>query len=384
MNARALRAAALTGTLVFAAACGRAPGATPAPDVRLTIPEDGSSAFVEVVGLPGDTLDALVEADYSTTDWSTLLRVAVEPDAPAMLGAYTVEDGALRFRPRFPLDPGRPYEVRFDPAGLKSSADLPALSATVAMPGLDLEASTLVVRIHPTGDVVPANLLRMYVEFSAPMGRRSGLDYIELRDDRGALVEGPFLPLDYEFWNADRTRFTVFFDPGRVKEGILPNREMGRALEPGRAYTFVVRADWPDGNGLPLAEEHRRTFEVAAADTRPLDETEWTIAAPAASSCDPVSVTFPEPLDHGLLVRAMGVAHDGAPLEGEIEVADGETRWLFTPAMPWRAGRYELLALGILEDLAGNQIGRAFEVDVFDTVDQSPEPGAVTLPFVID
>ncbi len=31
-----------------------------------------------------------------------------------------------------------------------------------------------------------------------------------------------------DLWNEDRTRFTVLYDPGRVKRGILPNEEMGR------------------------------------------------------------------------------------------------------------------------------------------------------------
>ena len=58
-----------------------------------------------------------------------------------------------------------------------------------------------------------------------------------------------FLPLESDFWNADHTRYTVFFDPGRVKRGILPNRDMGRALVAGRQYTLEVNADWPDAQG---------------------------------------------------------------------------------------------------------------------------------------
>jgi hypothetical protein len=34
-----------------------------------------------------------------------------------------------------------------------------------------------------------------------------------------------------------------------------------------------------------------------------------------------------------------------------------------------------------LEDPAGNQIGRAFEVDSFDTVDRSPSAKTITIPF---
>jgi hypothetical protein len=78
-----------------------------------------------------------------------------------------------------------------------------------------------------------------------------------------------------------------------------------------------------------------------------------------------------------------GHRRDGTSLAGDITIDDSETRWTFTPEDPWRPGSYELLALDILEDLAGNQIGRAFEVDNFDTVDKSPNPQTIRLPFVV-
>ena len=104
----------------------------------------------------------------------------------------------------------------------------------------------------------------------------------------------------------------------------------------------------------------------------------------AASGRDPVVVTFPEPLDHGLLMRAVGVRRDAAPLEGEVTVDASETRWSFRPTMPWAGGRYEIIALSILEDLAGNQIGRAFEVDRFDAIEEDPEPKTITIPFSVE
>ena len=69
-------------------------------------------------------------------------------------------------------------------------------------------------------------------------------------------------------------------------------------------------------------------------------------------------------------MRALGVTRDGKEGDGEISVDQLETRWTFTPKGPWRAGSYQLLALDILEDVAGNQIGRAFEVDNFESVDR--------------
>jgi hypothetical protein len=215
------------------------------------------------------------------------------------------------------------------------------------------------------------------------MGRPSGVPYIRFVDETGQEIKGAILPLEYEFWNPDHTRFTVFFDPGRVKQGILPNRQMGRAFTRGHPVTMIISREWPDANGLPLQADYRRTFRIAAADERPLDPAGWRIAAPAAGTRDPVVVTFPTSLDHGLLMRALGVRRGDAPLSGEAHVAQGETQWTFTPRDPWQAGSYQLIALDILEDVAGNQVGRPFEVDNFDTVDKDPNPQAVRLPFTV-
>ena len=95
-------------------------------------------------------------------------------------------------------------------------------------------------------------------------------------------------------------------------------------------------------------------------------------------------MTFPKALDRGLLLRALSVTRDGKAVEGDVTIDQGETRWAFTPREPWRAGAYQLVALDILEDVAGNQIGRAFEVDNFDTVDKSPIPQTIAIPFTIN
>ena len=100
--------------------------------------------------------------------------------------------------------------------------------------------STTVARVYPSGDTVPENLLRMYIEFSGPMGRPSGIPHMKLLGADGREIEGAFLPLDYEFWDPGHTRFTAFLDPGRVKSGILPNKQMGRALDTGRTVTLVI------------------------------------------------------------------------------------------------------------------------------------------------
>jgi hypothetical protein len=373
--------AVLASALVGTAACSRSPDSEAAPAIALTTPADGAPAYVAVTGLPATAVRALEQAHLTPEQWASVLRVAVSADAPPILGDYAVDDGVVRFTPLFPFDQGRQYHVRFEPGG---GADVVGvLEATIGRPASTAISSTVVARVYPSGDAVPENLLRMYVEFSAPMGRKSGVEFISLLDHKGTEIPGAVLPLDYEFWSPDHKRFTVFFDPGRIKKGILPNLQMGRPLEKGRSVTLVISREWLDENGLPLKEEFRRVLRVGPTDLDPLDTAAWRIQSPAAGSRDGVVVTFPEPLDHGLLMRALGVTRDGKEVEGAIAVDRAETRWTFTPTTPWRAGTYQLLALDILEDLAGNQIGRAFEVDNFDTVDKSPNPQTITIPFRI-
>jgi len=362
---------------IAVAACSRATS-TGSPAIRLT------DTAVEVTGLSTDTLNALTSAHYSDDQWQQVFRVAVSKDAPPMLGSYAVSDGIVRFTPAFPLDAGRQYDVAFDAARIPGApSGSSPVTATVGRPAEHTEPSTVITQIYPTADSVPANVLRMYIEFSAPMGRKSGVEYIKLLDEQGKEVPGAVLPLDYEFWSPDHTRFTVFFDPGRVKQGILPNRQMGRAFKPGEMVTLVVSHEWRDEHGLPLKDDYRRTFHVTAPDERPLDPSQWRIAAPAASSREPVVVTFSKTLDHSLLMRAVGIRRDGNAVAGDVQVGEGEASWRFTPRDAWRAGTYQLFALQDLEDIAGNQVGRAFEVDNFDTVDKDPDPKAVTLPFVV-
>src|SRR5262245_23694865 len=383
MSVRVLWVAALASVLAGTAACSRSSDASAVPAITLTTPGNGAPAYVALTGLPATAVRALEQANLTPEQWTSVLRVGVSTDAPPMLGDYKAADGVVRSTPLFPFDQGRQYHVRFEPTRLPGGgADAGGVIETaIGRPASTAVPSTMVARVYPSGDTVPENLLRMYVEFSAPMGRRSGVEYIALLDHQGKEIEGAVLPLDYEFWSPDHKRFTVFFDPGRVKKGILPNVQMGRPLEVGRSVTLVIKREWPDENGLPLKEEFRRELRVGPTDLEPLDTSSWRIQSPAAGSRNGVVVTFPEPLDHGLLMRALGVHRDGKEVEGSITVDQNEMRWTFTPATAWRAGTYQLLALDILEDLAGNQIGRAFEVDNFDTVDKGPNPETITIPF---
>jgi len=381
-----------TVTALVCASCGGSaslPGST--PEIRLTLAGDPSAA-IELRGLPSDAIAALKRAQWSDAQWAQLFRVEVADGAtaavPAVAGSYGIRDGLVVFTPMFGLDSGVQYRATFDPAVLPDNARWSGASRVVTAVGRprgDTTPTTSISAVYPSGDDVPENLLRLYIHFSGPMSRQGGIGYVHVLDEKGREVKAPFLPLEAELWNADRTRFTVFLDPGRVKRGILPNEMMGRALEAGRRYTLVVDREWVDAKGLPLTETFRKSFRAGPPDTRPIEPAKWSLQSPRAGTRDPLTVTFPKPLDRGLMLRALGVRKNAATLQGDQQVSAGETMWSFVPAEPWIAGTYELIALSILEDAAGNRVGRAFEVDEFERTDPvKPDASdTVSLPFTV-
>jgi hypothetical protein len=88
-------------------------------------------------------------------------------------------------------------------------------------------------------------------------------------------------------------------------------------------------------------------------------------------------------LDYGLLHRALRVSSETSGwVDGEIALQLAETRWLLTPRHPWKPGGYHLVASPTLEDVAGNRIGRPFEVTFISGRAASQASGA-SVPFRI-
>ena len=211
------------------------------------------------------------------------------------------------------------------------------------------------------------------------MSRGEAARRIRLLGPDGIPGRLPFLPLDDELWDREGRRLTLFFDPGRIKRGLVPHNESGMAIVPGKKYTLVIDAGWPDAEGLPLKTEFRKEFAGAPADRISPDPETWIVRAPKAGTRNPLWVEFPEPMDHALLLRMIGV--EG--VRGVVEVDREEMRLRFTPADPWKPGAHALSIDAALEDLAGNKIGKLFDVDVFEKVDRKLESHNVTLTFEI-
>ncbi len=190
-----------------------------------------------------------------------------------------------------------------------------------------------------------------------------------------ALLQSPV-----DFWSPDQRRYTVFFDPGRVKTDLVPNLELGRALVEGRRYTIAIDRGWKDVAGREIATEFRKTILVGPPVDRPLDVKDWKVASPRAGTRDPLVVIVPWPLDHALFARTVGVSAGGEAVEGIAEVQPGDTEWRFVPAAAWQAAPHEIVVLSVLEDPSGNGIDRAFEVD--SQAPDQPRPERYSVGFV--
>ena len=220
---------------------------------------------------------------------------------------------------------------------------------------------TRVVAVRAGGGVVPSNLLRVYVELSAPMEPGGAYEHIHLRDENGREVDGAFLVLREELWSPDHRRLTLLFDPGRVKRGIRSNVEMGQPLTDGRRYQLAIDSGWRDANNRPLVAPYTQELRVTGVDSVGPDPRRWSISSPHIGTQESLRVDFGESLDHALATRLITVVDSlGTNVDGRVLMSVDGRLWSFLPSRAWRAG-VRLRVDPALEDLAGNNVIRPFD-----------------------
>jgi hypothetical protein len=368
-------------TGLVAIACQRS---LPPADLTVSLsPDPTAPTSVRVTGFSSDELADLSAAAWSVDRWHELMGVTVGGTGEVFVaGRYDVRPDAVEFVPAFPFDAGRSYSIRVDPSKLVQPRAGSVIQATLSTTPKDAGAPTTVTAIHPDMAEWPANLLRFYVHFSAPMARHNGVEFVRILDSHGIDVKDALLESPVDFWSADQQRFTVFFDPGRVKSDLVPNQLLGRALRVGERYTIAIEQAWKDAHGRMLAAPYRKDIRIVAPVNQPLRLADWRIRAPRSGSRDALEISVPWPLDHALFERAVGVAAAGEPIEGRAVVQPGEREWQFVPHTSWSTGAYEVVVLSVLEDVSGNLVDQAFEVDP-KTSGTQPRPERYTIPFSV-
>jgi hypothetical protein len=355
-------------------------------------PESPDFGQVEVQGLPGAWRRGLARLAADDPGWSGGLVIrAAHPGAtvPPLAGRYQVTaKGRLRFSPRFTPEGPLTYSIRLEPTALARLAGrpLPARPAQqweFQLPGRTAPpATTGVSAIYPSAPVVPANQLRWYIEFTAPMREGAAAERVGLYDEKGRELAGSFLKVQEELWDPERRRLTLLFDMGRVKRGIRTRLERGPVLEPGQEYSLRISRDWPDARGAPLTDSVVHRFRAGPEDHLSVDPAHWRMGRPRIGSEEPLELDFGEPLDHALASRLIMVASpESAPLPGRAVLSADDRVWRFLPDSPWLAGRYQVRISPALEDLAGNRVRHRFDADLSQGQQAGVDTLGVTLEF---
>ena len=243
--------------------------------------------------------------------------------------------------------------------------------------------ATRVVAVRAGGGDVPSNLLRLYVELSAPMEPGSAYEHVHLNDSDGKEIHDAFLVLREELWSPDHRRLTLLFDPGRVKRGIRANVEMGAPLVAGHRYRLVIDSLWRDARNLPLRGAFTQELRVAGFDSVSPNPSRWSISSPRRNTVDSLRIEFGEALDHALAMRMITVVDSGGvSIRGTVALSDGDRVWMFVPAVDWPRSA-QLRVDPALEDLAGNNLVRLFDSDRARAGSAAEAAVADTLPRII-
>lgn len=286
---------------------------------------------------------------------SDLLQVFVGASDPCctgrtpIAGRYTLDGKALSFSPAFGFEPGQDYVART--VAQSGEAELTPFQIAFEVPNLD----AAVTQIYPSGDVLPENILRFYIQFATPMKPHVAFDHIRLRDASGNADDAAFMRFKQELWNEDRTRLTVLMDPGRIKRNVATNVELGPALLEGQRYTLEIEAGWPSADGRSILPGFAKGFMVGPP-LRSLPSLDlWETTEPCVGTQRSLSVTFDRPFDRHLLDQNIRVAGgDGRDIGGTLVVGSSERSLIFTPDAAWSGDTFQIIVDASLEDVAAN------------------------------
>lgn len=273
----------------------------------------------------------------------------------SILGSFSEDTEHIAFTPVLPFSKGNTFGVAYK--GTQIAIFKVGNETAIEVPELEV--------IYPRNDTVPVNILKMYMVFSDPMQYVGNpLDFIRVFDETENVEVHPFLGLVAELWNKDHTRLTLWFDPGRIKTDLIPNKEKGLPLKEDHTYTITIDKNWKSATGISLAQSHSKTIHVIGKDvTSPRPET-WSIKTPRKNTKEPLKINFHEALDAILALESIKLFKGNTALPGSLILSNTDNAVVFQPSHPWKVGDYRILVNPILEDLAGNNLQHLFDSDL--------------------
>lgn len=343
----------MNATLLLTAALIAQP-VDPTP-LRFQTTKEGTVIYAK---LPKD--HALPAGRLTQEVGESLLGVSLVDDktpGPAMLGKYERMDRDLLFTPRFPLEAAHTYRATLKLGGKSVTLDY-------RVPDLADKTPPRVIKVYPTGDVLPANHLKFYIYFDRPMrGGKELFNLIQLVDDKGNVIADPWLV--EEIWDQENNCLIIYIHPGRIKWGVDLRELLGPVLFEKRDYAFRIRGELTDLAGNKLGKDYVKKFRTTPEDRVRINLADWKLTAPTAGTMEPLTLEFNKSIDHRSLRRFVTVRNDkGEPVDGKLAIGFDEKSWSLTPFAPWQDRAYRLDIDPQLEDVAGNTPMRPFDEDL--------------------
>jgi hypothetical protein len=293
------------------------------------------------------------------------IRLSNSSNDQNMLGDWSFAHHRLVFKPVIAFSRGYSYEL------FRKGKSL----LVFTIPPDDHAPIPEVIGIYPSADTVPENLLKVYLQFSEPMAAGKSLQHITLIRNNSDTLSETFLDLQPELWNGDGSCLTLWLDPGRIKQGLIPHERLGSLLKKGDTYILTISSGWLSQRGKKSVKDRAKTFYAGPRDDRRPDIDQWKISQPRKGTKDTLCVKLSEALDFLLLKSSITIEDPfGHQVRGDITIGRHERAWWFVPQDRWASGVYLLHADPQLEDLSGNNQARPFDRDLLK--DAPPDPRA--------
>lgn len=317
--------------------------------------------------VPEDIVTSIEDHNFTFEQWSAFFNVKTNPSGPAIIGTYKIVDNHLAFSPRFLPDSKIRYFVNFSYPALAQllSHEISEQSTYTDVVTFEAIETTQpgITSVTPNLEIVPANLLRFYVYFSAPMGIENPYDFITIEDKDGNALIDPFVIVPEGLWNIDRTRLTLLLHPGRIKQGVGPNMTEGDILRAGNEYTLKIDGKWKGASGEPLKQSFARRINASNTLKKAINVNIWALQAEQnQNGIGILTIVTDHPLDQPLAKRMLYIRNKaGQILPSQVEFTSPEKLKVL-----WRHDGSETLELHIdsrLEDVCGNTPLYAFDLE---------------------
>ena len=275
------------------------------------------------------------------------LNVYLSDAKNPILGKRIVENDSLIFIPIVPFSVNQSYKVVY-----KNEV------YHFELPPLSISEPLTVLAIYPLADTLPNNILKFYFEFSEPLAEGQVYPKIQLYDANNQVIPEAFVNLGTELWDENRTRLTLWIDPGRVKTHLLRHDTEGEVLGENKTYHLKIAPDIVSKKGNVLKQEITKSFYTSQAIREALEYKKWQISG----SKNRIDIQTGRIMDYGTAKKMIQVFDKKSKqVAGKWGFGETETVLRFTPENPLTQGKYFLKINTLIEDVSANNINAPFD-----------------------